>query len=393
MDEESPMSTKEKWWSMFTRISGAMGDSPHTLLRRVLPALLITVAVAAWPAAGQPAPATPLGFPGATGSPKAYVALYNESGIAVVDTGTNQPLGFIPVPPGPHGLAVTPDGRKLYVSSDEASTVSVIDTAQDQVIASIEVGPTPSGLAVSPKGRELLAAVQGVDQVVIVDTMTDQILDRVSVHDPREIAISPDAQIAYVVSGQFQDAAIVLISLATLEVTDSIPVRQGLEAFSLGADGKRLYFTMPGEDTLHVLDPIHHKTVAEIPVGASSLHHLLATGEQSILVARQGVNDLEILDASKYNVRGTVGVGEAPNGIAITPDGRVAYVTNERSNDVSVVDLANQTVTSTISVGNTPREIVVQPTPRPAPVQPPQLGSRNPFDLQPSPVWIIQIPF
>lgn len=387
------MHTKGKSWSAFTRSSEVGAGRPLTRFRYVLPALLLTAAIAAWPGAMQPATAAPSGFPGATGSPKAYVALYNESGVVVLDTGSNQPLGFIPVPPGPLGLAITPDGSKVYVSSDEASTVSVIDTAQDQVVASIEVGPTPSGLAISPKRHELFVAVQGADQVAVVNTETDQILDRVAINDPRAITVSPDAQIAYVSSGQRGDAAIVLVDLATLKVIDRIPVRHAPEALTVSPDGRRLYFTTEGEDTLRVLDPMHRRTVTEIPIGASLGHHLFVTGEQSILIARQGKNDLAILDTSRGGVQGTVAVGEAPSGIAISPDQHTAYVTNERSNDVSIVDLVSRTVASTVSVGNTPREIVVQPASPSASVAPAQLGQGNPFDLQTSPVWIVQIPF
>jgi YVTN family beta-propeller protein len=365
------MSTRAKWWS----------------------AILFTAAVAAGPAAAQPAPTVPVGFPGATGAPKAYVALYNESGVAVLDTGTNRLLGFIPVPPGPHGLAVTPDGSKLYVSSDEVSTVSVIDTAMDRVVASIEVGPTPSGLAISPTGHTLFVAVQGADQVVVVDTGTDQILGRVPVREPLEIAISPDARTAYVSSGQLIDTAIVILDVTRLKVVGRVALHHAPEGLSVGPDGKRLYVTTADADTLLVLDSFHGTTVARIPVGPSARRHLLAVDDHSILVARQGENDLEIVDPSTYIVRGTVGVGEAPSWVAISPDRHVAYVTNERSNDISVVDLATQTATSTIEVGNTPREIVVQPAPFPPPMGPTQSGYPNPFNPPPQPVWIVQIPF
>src|SRR4029077_19100885 len=83
-----------------------------------------------------------------TVAPKAYVGLFNDNAVAVLDTGTNQVLSTIPVPAGPHGVVITPDGRWVYVSSDGASTVSVIDTNTDTVTRSIEVGQTPHGLAI-----------------------------------------------------------------------------------------------------------------------------------------------------------------------------------------------------------------------------------------------------
>src|SRR5215472_10084497 len=77
--------------------------------------------------------------------PKAYVGLFKDDAVAVIDVTQNRVLSTIPVPKGPHGLVITPDGRKVYVSSDGASTVSVIDTGKDAVVATIDVGANPHG--------------------------------------------------------------------------------------------------------------------------------------------------------------------------------------------------------------------------------------------------------
>jgi YVTN family beta-propeller protein len=93
------------------------------------------------------------GLAEAAAAPKAYVGLFKDNAIAVLDTGTTRVQGTIPVPQGPHGIVITPDGRKVYVSSDGASTVSVIETQTDTIVQSIEVGPNPHGLAISADGR------------------------------------------------------------------------------------------------------------------------------------------------------------------------------------------------------------------------------------------------
>src|SRR5215211_2363797 len=92
----------------------------------------------------------------AAAAPKAYVGLFKDNAVAVLDTGTNRLQDTIPVPQGPHGIVMTPDGRKVYVSSDGASTVSVIDTQTDKIVRSIELGPNPHGLAISADGRQVL---------------------------------------------------------------------------------------------------------------------------------------------------------------------------------------------------------------------------------------------
>src|ERR1700682_4719513 len=98
------------------------------------PSAAATTAPTAMAAASPPAGAT------AARSPKAYVGIFNDNVVAVLDTASQQVLSTIPVPAGPHGLVMTPDGRSVYVSSDGDSKVSLIDTTSDTVVKTIEVG-------------------------------------------------------------------------------------------------------------------------------------------------------------------------------------------------------------------------------------------------------------
>src|SRR5437667_7034573 len=61
-------------------------------------------------------------------APKAYVGLFADNSVGVIDTATNKLTKTIPIPAGPHGLVITPDGRWVYASSDADSKLSVIDT-------------------------------------------------------------------------------------------------------------------------------------------------------------------------------------------------------------------------------------------------------------------------
>ncbi len=125
---------------------------------------------------------------------KAYVGLFKDNAVAVLDTSSNQVTKTIPVPTGPHGIVITPDGRWVYVSSDGASTVSVIDTNTDRVTNSIEVGQTPHGLAITPDGGMVLVAGFGTSQVSAIATATNQILWRVGVANPHNFAIKTPKQ-------------------------------------------------------------------------------------------------------------------------------------------------------------------------------------------------------
>ena len=205
----------------------------------------------------------------AAAAPKAYVGLFKDNAIAVLDTGTNRVQGTIPVPQGPHGIVITPDGRKVYVSSDGASAVSVIDTQTDKVVRSIEVGANPHGLAISPDGRQVLVGAFGTNQVVLIDTSTDQVVKRLPVPMAHNSALSPDGRMAYVGSQQQGATAIVILDLIQGTQIGTIPLEKTPRGLALSPDATQLYVTVAGSDAVQVVDLTSQRLVGQIPVGAS----------------------------------------------------------------------------------------------------------------------------
>src|SRR5215467_2130201 len=299
----------------------------------------------------------------AAAAPKAYVGLFKDNAIAVLDTGTNGVQGTIPVPQGPHGIVITPDGRKVYVSSDGASTVSVIDTQTDKIVRSIEVGPNPHGLAIAPDGRQVLVGAFGTNQVLLIDTSTDQIVKRLPVPMPHNSALSPDGHRAYVGSQQQGATAIVILDLIQGTQIGTIPLEKTPRGLALSPDATQLYVTVAGSDAVQVVDLTSQRLVGQITVGASPHHVMTLPNGSAGLVVSQGPGTLEFFDPTRRTVSRTVRVGTNPHWLAVSTDGRTAYIANEGSQDVSVVDVVSSTVTATVQAGNAPRKIVVQPGP------------------------------
>ncbi len=301
------------------------------------------------------------GAGGAAAAPKAYVGLFKDDAVAVIDTVQNKVIGTVSVPKGPHGLVITPDGRKVYVSSDGASTVSVIDTASDRVIATIEVGANPHGLAVSGDGRRVLAMGWGSNRALVIDTATDRVIREVAIAQPHNGTLSRDGSVAWVGSQQQGAAALVRLDLTTGKETTRVALDKTPRGLELTPDGKRVFFTLAGSDAIHALDTASNQIVAQIPVGASPHYAPFTPDGRWALAVVQGPGELAILDTATNTVAAAVPVGKAPHWSTSSSDGRIAYVANEGTNDVSVVDLAGRRVLATIPVGNAPRKIAVQP--------------------------------
>ncbi len=294
-------------------------------------------------------------------APKAYVGLFRDDAVAVIDTASNRVVRTIPVPKGPHGLVVTPDGRRAYVSSDGDATVTVIDTATDRVMGTVDVGPNPHGLAISADGAVVLVSAWGANEAIFIDTATDRIVGRVPVAQAHNGTISADHRVAWVGSQQQGATALVRIDVAAFREAARVPLERTPRALDLSPDGRRLYFTVAGLAAVQVLDTTTNQVTGQIAVGASPHQAPPTRDGRWALVPSQGPGELAILDTASGVVAGTVTVGKTPHWVAATSDGRTAYVTNEGSNDVSVVDLVTRRLVATIPVGNAPRKIAVQP--------------------------------
>jgi len=323
------------------------------LLKRVAMILSVVVLLGGW--------AVGMGSVSAAGAPKAYVGLFKDDAVAVLDTAQNKVLGTIAVPKGPHGLVVTPDGRKVYVSSDGASTVSVIDTATDRVVASIDVGANPHGLAVSGDGSRVLVSGWGSNRALVIDTATDRVIGEVPVAQPHNGTLSRDGRTGWVASQQQGATALVRLDLTIWKEVARVPLDKTPRGLELSPDGRRVLFTLAGVNAIEVLDTATNRITGQIPVGASPHYAPFTPDGRWALAVVQGPGELAILDTANNTLAGTVAVGNAPHWSMSSSDGRTAYVTNEGSNDVSVVDVVRRTVTATIAVGNAPRKIAVQP--------------------------------
>jgi len=323
------------------------------MLKRVAALLWVLVLMGGW--------VVGTGSLSAAGAPKAYVGLFKDDAVAVIDTAQNKVLSTIAVPKGPHGLVVTPDGRKVYVSSDGASTVSVIDTAADRVVASIDVGANPHGLAISGAGSRVLVSGWGSNRALVIDTATDRVIGEVPIAQPHNGTLSQDGRTAWVASQQQGATALVRLNLATWKEVARVPLDKTPRGLELSPDGRRVFFTLAGVNAIQVLDTATSEIVTQIPVGTSPHYTPFTPDGRWALAVIQGPGELGILDTTSNTLAGTVAVGKAPHWSTSSSDGRTAYVTNEGSNDVSVVDLANRAVTATIAVGSAPRKIAVQP--------------------------------
>ena len=301
--------------------------------------------------APAPAPAT-------TAHRKAYVGLFGDQSVAVLDTVTKQVMKTIPVT-APDGLIITPDGKKVYVSSTDSGSVKVIVTADDTLATSIDVGAKPAGIAITPDGTRVVASVGGANEAVIIDTSTDTVVSRIAVAAAHASCITADGRWAYIASQATGAPAIVQVDITGEAPPRSFPVDKSPRMLS--CTRTKIYFTAVGLDAVEMLDPTTGTLGTTIAVGGSP-HDVRATPDGKFeLVVSQTVGDLEFVDVATDTVTMAVPTGKLAHWITLFSEGTGAYITNEGDNNVVTVDLTTQRVVDTIAIGNAPRKMAIQP--------------------------------
>ncbi len=107
---------------------------------------------------------------------KAYVSLWGDASIAVVDLEKGNRVSYIPTGRHPTLMLLNRNASKLYVANSNGDSVSVIDTRTDKVVETINVkiaereqlGASPEGLALSGDENTLYVSNSHANAAAVV---------------------------------------------------------------------------------------------------------------------------------------------------------------------------------------------------------------------------------
>src|SRR5205807_1313818 len=110
------------------------------------------------------------------GAPKAYVGLFNDNAVAVIDTRANRVLTTIPIPAGPHGLAG-------YVAARQPgpAQLAILGLADRRQVGTVPLDKTPRALTFSPDGAALYYTLAGSDAVQVLDPKQNRVVAQIPV--------------------------------------------------------------------------------------------------------------------------------------------------------------------------------------------------------------------
>ena len=141
---------------------------------------------------------------------QAYVAVTNNGSgttVKVIDVASDTVVATIAACTAPDGVVITPDGSKVFVNCSDGNVV-VIETLTNSVTNTF----TPAGhlqgttIVMAPDGSQIYATAFAIPSTVttVINTATLD-TEHVFTNEPKDLAFSVDASIAYIFSASSGD--------------------------------------------------------------------------------------------------------------------------------------------------------------------------------------------
>jgi DNA-binding beta-propeller fold protein YncE len=297
-------------------------------------------------------------------------------------------------------LASAQTSLSLLVANQGSRDLSIIDpVAGKQVAAVSENGITGHEVAASPDGRTAYVPIYGDTGVgkpgsngsnmVVIDIPSRKVIGNVDFgHGVRPHCVVYDTNSGMLYVTTELDKSVTIIDPKTLKIVGSVPTSQEQShMLALSRDGKRGYTANVGPGTVSVLDMKARKTIAVIPISATTQRISISRDDRMVFTADQTKPQLAVIDTATNKIRTWIPLPAIAYGTAPTLDGRWLLVCMEPTNQVAVVDLKTLKVFRTIDVPHAPNEILPSPDGRVAYVSCPNSNQVAVIDLS---QWKVQ---
>jgi YVTN family beta-propeller protein len=327
-----------------------------TSVRRVV--LLGALAFGAFPAITRSAA-------GQTRPPVLLIALKAESSLAIFDPVSGKVVGRVPTGEVPHMVAASADGKLAFATAQKGDAISVIDMVARKEVRRVKIGPgsRPHGIYVA--AGKVYFTEDGYKIIGCYNPASDQIEWLLGIgRDVQDqmLVVSKDANKIFTANNASD-------SITALErVLDPpdwritmIPVAKGPQVIGIdiSPDSKEVWTAHQGDNGISIIDVATLKVTQTLPVKMVDAHRVKFTpdGKRVLITDRRG-NELVVLDAAARKEIKRVKLDTIPTEIQVVPDGSRAYVSSasgdNATNIVSIVDLKTLQVTGQFSPGTHP---------------------------------------
>ncbi len=177
--------------------------------------------------------------------------------------------------------------------------------------------------------------------------------------DPSALAFSPNGKRLYVTN--FGADTVSALSARTGKLTRSFKVGLEPDAIAISPSGHTGWVADFGAQALTPINLATGAAGEPVPVGSEPRALALTPNGAEVLCANFASGTVSIVNTVSRKLLATVAVGLEPTAIAITPNDSEALVADFGANVVTVVNLSTNRVSGTVALAGNPTDIVIAP--------------------------------
>lgn len=291
-------------------------------------------------------------------SPVLLVGNKGEDSLSFVNLTTGREISRRNTGKNPHEIALSPDKSQIAVVSYGESNIDIFDVASRDIIQKIDLGSNsnPHGLVWLADDR-IIATTEGSDTIIILSA---------AVNGERELSAIPTGQkgshmLAVDAAGKFayvanlQSASVSKIDLVKQVKIIDVATGAGTEGIALTPDGKELYVSARGDNSVAILDADTMKIEKRIEVGRFPLRIIISPDGKYAVTSNLQDGSLSVINTSTKELERTIKVGGQSGTQQVTilfsADGKFLYVAETGINRVAEIDFATGKVLGRLPAG------------------------------------------
>jgi YVTN family beta-propeller protein len=210
-------------------------------------------------------------------------------------------------PPSPHGVAVDPTGGMAFVTRSEANTVDVVDPAAMRLEKRLPVADDPDGIFYEPVDKLIYAVSGDSKTATLIDPATQATVATIALGGVPEFAAF-DGQTNLLYQNLKDTNSVAAIDLAKRSVIQRWPLDRCLGPSGMAIDQaqRRLFVACSGNARLVIFSLDSHRVTNSLPIGGgpdsvaydAGLHRLYTTGRSGVLsvIQQDGPDSYRQLD-------------------------------------------------------------------------------------------------
>lgn len=299
----------------------------------------------------------------ASSAPAADLAVVEKKAGAVgFYTAEGKRIGEAKVGRVPHEIIYSPDRRTLYVSDngilwltdpgEGGNTISMIDAATRRRTGVIDLGSNrrPHGMDVIAKSGHIVVTVENPAGLLLVDPAARKVLRRYDTKGdkPHMVLLDRKAEWAYVSNSGSATVAAINLATGSAKV---LPVGENPQGAVATRDGKRIYMTVSGANSIIVLDAEKQTMIGRIAVGNGPARVALTADEKTLVY--NGALTLGFADVAALKQTAEVALPGRPLSMTLSNDGERVYLGIQDSDKIVVASVAGRRIVRTF---DTPKD-------------------------------------